>query len=170
MSCCNTGCCDQSGSRKIGIILLVFVLGLLTFQMFSKRKAPTPAAFQGGITLADATAASAGDGKVVFVVAHADWCGPCQNLKRGALSDPAVSSWLEANTHPVSLDVTTISDSTPQWVKEAATSLGISGIPAMVLMRDGKVVSRKVGSMGADDLLAWLKAEGMPALATKSPG
>ncbi len=171
MTCCTTGC--NAGSRRIGSILLVFVLGLLAFQIFSKQKAPTPAALEGGSTLNDAVAASATDGKVVFVVAHADWCGPCQNLKRGALSDPDVTQWLEANTHPVSLDVTKMDESTPQWVKEAADSLKISGIPAMVLMRDGKVVSNQVGSMSSDKLLSWLKesgAPGQPSPAANTPG
>lgn len=161
MTCSTTGC--NSGSRRIGTILLVFVLGLLAFQVFFKPKAATPAALASGITLNDAIAASATDGKVVFVVAHADWCGPCQTLKRGALADPEVTQWLEANTHSVSLDVTKMDASTPEWIKEAASSLGISGIPAMVMMRDGKVVSRQVGSMPANKLLAWLTTDGAPA-------
>lgn len=169
MSCCNTGCCGSSQSRKMGVVLLVLVLGLVAFSVFSKQKAPTPAALQTDATLTDAVAASATDGKVVFVVAHADWCGPCQRLKRGALADPEVAQWLETNTHAVSLDVTKMDDSTPQWVKQAADSLAISGIPAMVLMRDGKVVSRQVGSMSAADLLAWLKADGAPGQPMTSP-
>jgi len=168
MTSCTTGC--NAGSRKAGTILLVFVLGLLAFQVFFKQKAPTPAAFEGSGTLNDAIAASSSDGKVVFVMAHADWCGPCQNLKRGALSDPKVTQWLEANTHPVSLDVTKMDASTPQWVKEAADSLGISGIPAMVMLRDGRVVSRQVGSMSAEKLLAWLETNGAPSEPEKAPG
>lgn len=163
MSCCGSGSCDPAQTRRLGIGLLVFVLGLLAFQMFSKPKAATPAALDAGTTFNDAIAASATDGKVVLVVAHADWCGPCQSLKRGALSDPEVTQWLDANTHAVSLDVTTMDEKTPQWIKEAADALAISGIPAMVVLRDGKVVSRQVGAMSAGELLSWLKAEGAPS-------
>lgn len=167
MTCSTTGC--NAGSRRIGSILLILILGLLAFQVFFKSKAPTPAALEAGPTLNDAISASATDGRVVFVVAHADWCGPCQTLKRGALSDPEVTQWLQANTHSVSLDVTKMDANTPTWVKDAADSLAISGIPAMVLMRDGKVVSRQVGSMSAGKLLTWLRQDGAPQSPANSP-
>lgn len=159
-----------AGSRRLGTILVVFVLAVLAFQIFFKSAAPTPAALTAGATLDDAIAAAAADGKVVFVVAHADWCGPCQTLKRGALSDPEVEQWLATNAHSVSLDVTRMDASTPEWVKRAGKELGISSIPAMVLMRDGTVVSRQVGAMSAEKLLAWLRDAGAQAAPANTPG
>jgi thioredoxin 2 len=160
----------NAGSRRIGTILVIVVVAVLAIQILFKSAAPTPAALAGGTTLDDAITAGATDGKVVFVVAHADWCGPCQTLKRGALSDVEVAQWLQANAHAVSLDVTKMDATTPDWVKRAAKDLDISGIPAMVLMRDGKVISRQVGSMPAKELLTWLNEAGSKASPESTPG
>jgi thioredoxin 2 len=36
-------------------------------------------------------------------------------------------------------------------------SLGVSGIPALILFRNGRVVDRKAGLMTADALAAWVR-------------
>lgn len=111
--------------------------------------APTPIVFVGTMPLADAQDASAASGKPVLVFATADWCGPCQRLKRGALSDVEVAKRIEAKTIPVYLDVT-------DGVPPEAAGLGIDGIPALIVLEDGRVVSRLVGLHSAAELEAWL--------------
>jgi thioredoxin 2 len=36
-------------------------------------------------------------------------------------------------------------------------SLGVSGIPALILFRDGRIVDRKAGLIKADALVAWVR-------------
>jgi thioredoxin 2 len=36
-------------------------------------------------------------------------------------------------------------------------SFGVSGIPALILFRDGRIIDRKAGLMKADALAAWVR-------------
>jgi thioredoxin 2 len=39
----------------------------------------------------------------------------------------------------------------------AATALGVSGIPALFLMRDGKVIARTAGAMPFSQIVSWTR-------------
>jgi thioredoxin 2 len=39
----------------------------------------------------------------------------------------------------------------------AATALGVSGIPALFLMRDGKIIARTAGAMPASQIVSWTR-------------
>jgi len=39
----------------------------------------------------------------------------------------------------------------------AATALGVSGIPALFLIRDGKVIARTAGAMPASQIISWTR-------------
>ena len=131
------------------ILLLLMVFGV--YLVLRGKSAPMPAVFDKGVTLAHATEASARSGKPVLALVTADWCGYCQELKRGALADKNVSSWITMNTHPVYVDAT-------GGVPEQAQSLGVHGFPTMVLVREGKEVSRMTGNQPAEAVLTWLRA------------
>ncbi|HLO40847.1 MAG TPA: thioredoxin family protein [Phycisphaerales bacterium] len=129
------------------IILLAFA-GFLYFRGSAGGVAPRPPMFAGEMTVAEARTQVEGDSKVVLVLATADWCGPCQAFKRGALVDPKVESWVKDNALAVYVDT--------DKSKEAG-SLGVTGIPALIMYRGDKELGRVSGVIGADDLLAWLK-------------
>jgi thioredoxin 2 len=40
---------------------------------------------------------------------------------------------------------------------EAAGDLGVSGIPALILFKDGKILARTAGLMSADKIVAWTR-------------
>jgi len=127
------------------LVLLCILLGL---RLLSMGAAPTPVAFANQRTLEQAIQDSARTGMPALVLATADWCGACKSLKRGALSDAGVSTWITDNTHPVLLDVTSTS---PQ-----AAEFRVSAIPALILLRRGKEIARVEGDIPTKDLLAWL--------------
>jgi thioredoxin 2 len=39
----------------------------------------------------------------------------------------------------------------------AASALGVSGIPALFLIRDGKVIARTAGAMPASQIVSWTR-------------
>lgn len=64
---------------------------------------------------------------------YADWCGPCQMLK------PILEDFEKA--HPeLKIKRINIDDE-----EEVAEKYGVSGIPCLVFLKDGKEVAREVG-------------------------
>jgi len=120
--------------------------------------APMPASFasassESPMTLEAAVARGEAEGKPVLALATADWCPPCQALKRGALTDPAVQRWIDERAVAVYLDAT---DRDSQGSRDAGT-LGIRSLPTLVLLRNGEPVHRLSGNASAQDLLRWLE-------------
>jgi thioredoxin 2 len=40
---------------------------------------------------------------------------------------------------------------------QMVSTLGVSGIPALILFRDGRIIDRKAGLIKADALVAWVR-------------
>lgn len=119
--------------------------------LWSGRVAPAPPEFDQTKRLADALAQSASSGKPVLAFATADWCGPCQSFKRGALAHPKVAQWVRDHAIGVYVDV--------DKHAEDAQKLSVFSIPALVLIRpDGSRPSRFEGNRSAEDLLSFLSA------------
>jgi thioredoxin 2 len=72
----------------------------------------------------------------VLVDFYADWCGPCKTM--APILDDVARSWM-GRALVLKLDT----DRNP----EAAARYRISGIPTLVLFRDGKEVKRQVGGV-----------------------
>ena len=140
-------------SRMKGVIgVVVIVVALATFAFLRGGVAPRPAAFEGTRDLAAALAASKESGKPVLAFVTADWCGPCQALKRGALIDPKVEAAIKSGTEAVYVDAT--------GYNADAESLGVKSIPVLVVLRPGdgkpREVSRLMGDADPEHILDWL--------------
>jgi thioredoxin 2 len=82
---------------------------------------------------------------LVLVDVWAPWCGPCRAM---APQFAQAARLLGGHARLLKLNV---DDS------GTARHLGISGVPALLLFRDGRVIDRKAGLMHADALAAWVR-------------
>jgi len=143
--------CRMRTGRGVWWILLAFVVVMVVLvgRGGAGGSAPIPPAFAAGTTLAQAEEAAVAGGKPVLVFATADWCGPCQSFKRGALVDPAVAERIGAGFVPVYVDV--------DRAATEAQRLKVGSIPVLIVLRSGKEVARLEGGANAERVVAWLE-------------
>lgn len=82
----------------------------------------------------------------VVVDFWAEWCGPCKQIGP-ALEE--LSTEFEGRIKVVKVDV----DSNPN----AAASMGVRGIPALFIFKDGQVVSNRAGAAPKAALQSWIE-------------
>jgi thioredoxin 2 len=106
--------------------------------------------FSGHPTEVDAKALSAHrastKGAVVLVDVWAPWCGPCRAM---APNFAAAAKLLEPGVRLLKLN----SEAEPH----ASGGLRISGIPALLLFRDGREIARTAGLMSTQQIVAWTR-------------
>lgn len=83
--------------------------------------------------------------KKVLLDFYADWCGPCRMVS------PLVDEITDENSQYLVGKINV--DQEP----ELAQTFGVSSIPTLVVMKDGKVVSQSVGAMPKPQILAMLE-------------
>jgi thiol-disulfide isomerase/thioredoxin len=137
--------------KKDTVVLFVIVAGLSALLMARGlgRKAQTPEIFADGYTLETARSISAESGKPLFILATADWCGPCQALKRGALTDVEVVAFLRDRTVPVYLE------EGPNLAE--IRSLGVRAYPTTLLIRGDETMGVIEGGAGPAEYLRMIR-------------
>lgn len=131
------------------LAVLVGVAALAGLQYWLGRRPPVPAPFDPTVSVVYATQQARASGRPVLVFATAEWCGPCKELKAGALTDPRVAALIRARTVPAYLDI--------DRDRDRALALGVRAIPTLIIMRNDSILAARTGNASADDLLEWLK-------------
>jgi thioredoxin 1 len=90
----------------------------------------------------------------ILVDFWAEWCGPCKQI---APALEQIANELGDKLTIAKLDIEE-SPSTP-------SRYGVRGIPTMMLFRDGRMASMKVGAMPKQKILEWLTEAGVTAQA-----
>ena len=82
----------------------------------------------------------------VVVDFWAEWCGPCKQIGPAL---EALSAEFEGRVKIAKVDV----DSNPN----AAAAMGVRGIPALFIFKDGQVVSNRAGAAPKAALQSWIE-------------
>lgn len=83
--------------------------------------------------------------KPVFVDFWAEWCGPCKMI------GPALEELSDEYGDQVKIAKVNVDDN-----PNSPGQLGVRGIPALFLFKDGKVVSNKTGAAPKAALKSWI--------------
>ena len=83
----------------------------------------------------------------VVVDFWAEWCGPCKQIGP-ALEE--LSSEMEGKVKIAKVDV----DSNPN----TAASMGVRGIPALFIFKNGEVISNRSGAAAKAALQSWIES------------
>jgi len=136
--------------RNALFIVILAIIGVAVILPKLRGVAPTPSVFEDGWSLPAAREAGNAENKPVLAFLTADWCGACQTLKRGALSDSGVVTLIRERTIPVYVDV-------DESVEDARAFANVSSIPAVIIEYGGRELGRSVGSKSARDFRTWLE-------------
>lgn len=134
--------------KKDAFFMLAIVAVLATIMLVcgsTTGTAEVPELFSQGHTLAQARVLSAETGKPILAFATADWCPPCQAMKRGTLTDPDLTAYLKEHTIPVYLDEAVAQDD--------IAALGTRAYPTTFIIVDGRTVATQEGGASATDYL-----------------
>jgi thioredoxin 1 len=124
------------------------LLALLVFTAVAAEPAAVPPVVHSSYPAASAAAAA--DQSLVLLIFSAEWCGPCQQLKKRTLSAPEFLRQ-ENPLHLADVDI----DANQKMARDFA----VDAVPTLVLLTaDGKIIARRTGFLEAADLLAWLQA------------
>ncbi|MGN1194116.1 MAG: thioredoxin [Acutalibacteraceae bacterium] len=83
--------------------------------------------------------------KTVLLDFYADWCGPCRMVS--PLVDEIAEEYPEYLVGKINVDEES----------ELASSFGVTSIPTLVVMKDGKVVNQSSGARPKNQILDMLR-------------
>jgi len=150
----------MKSSFGLVIIVLALIGVIIVPRLLNGGVAPTPDVFDTTLTLDDAIKRSESSGKPVYALVTADWCPPCQTLKRGALTDERVTAFIVNST-----EAAYVTDKNGHDVGR----LGVRAFPTSVIIRDGEIVASLQGAASSAAYLKWLQSNALPAHANAEP-
>lgn len=134
--------------NRVAWVVFGIFAALIAVTVISRARDPGEERIPWRSNLVDARAEAESDSKPVLLYFTADWCGPCQTMRRTTWVNPDVEAALQGFV-PVKIDV----DAQPA----VAMQYGIMSVPTYaVLDGEGQPVRSAVGAIPPEDFLNWL--------------
>jgi len=130
-------------------LVAAFLAYRVAFNLTSGGSGSGSALVQGKSLQIELAASKGKPDSIVVADFTAEWCGPCQRMKRESWTDADVIAWAKGAQSVLEVDV----DKDTAMAKEHR----ISAMPTTIVFKGGKEVDRNIGYLNARDLLAFLK-------------
>ncbi|MFT6983264.1 MAG: thiol:disulfide interchange protein [Crocinitomicaceae bacterium] len=102
------------------------------------------------MTLEKAQKEALKSGKLIFIDAYTDWCGPCKRMAATSFKDPAVGELFNANFINLKIEM----EKNPEG-PGIARKYSVKAYPTLIIIDGtGKVVKQTIGMKSKDQLLA----------------
>lgn len=102
------------------------------------------------VTFEKAKKEAAKSGKLVFIDAYTDWCGPCKRMAATTFQDPEVGAFFNENFVNIKVEMEKDADGT-----EIAKRYRVSAYPTMLIVDgNGNLVKSVVGFKTKEQLMA----------------
>jgi thiol-disulfide isomerase/thioredoxin len=99
-------------------------------------------------TWAEALAKSKSEGKLIFVDAYAEWCGPCKRMAAQVFPDPKAGEYFNNNFVCLKIDMEKEENA------EFASKFPVSAYPTLMFIDDkGALAAKQVGALDVTGLL-----------------
>ena len=101
-------------------------------------------------SFADALEKAKSDGKLIFVDAFAEWCGPCKRMAAQTFPDPKVGEYFNANFICLKIDMEKSENA------DFAGKFPVNAYPTLMFIdQEGKLAAKQTGALGVDALLEY---------------
>lgn len=99
-------------------------------------------------TWAEAQAKAQAEGKLIFVDAFAEWCGPCKRMAAQVFPDPKAGEYFNANFVCLKIDMEKEANA------DFATKFPVSAYPTLMFIDEkGTIAAKQVGALDVKGLL-----------------
>jgi len=143
------------GRSHLKVFIALAVVILAWAGAFAMRRPVALEGWQDGLAAGQEVALT--QDKTMVVLFTASWCGPCKQLKRDVLHDPAVEDRLLEGFVPIVCDLTDTSKDNPNMADFDRMREGDGGIPYVVaLSPQGQKFSVFRGQRTPEAFLVWL--------------
>lgn len=139
---------------------LLFIVGLISSAFVSNKPEKTSRiAMKDGIefkksTLGEAMAEAKKKGKLIFIDAYTEWCGPCKKMAATSFMDPEVAKIFNSKFINLKIEMEKSADG-----PMVAQKYKVYAYPTMLYIDgDGNVVKTVVGYQTAEQLIATAKS------------
>ncbi len=134
--------------KYFGVFLVAF-LGLLLFTNTSASQAKTGIVFSK-IRFDAALKKSNKTGKLIFIDAYTDWCGPCKKMAATTFRDKEIGEVFNENFINMKVEMEKEEDG-----EEIAARYRVRAYPTLLIIDgDGKLIKQVIGFQTKDRLMA----------------